>query len=206
MAFNEILVGRFNRYVQKLLVIKNTALRNLNPDLQVNLPLLSGVEERYLQGWNRFAQEFVIVAPGVGNSAGCRIRNPAANGVIVVIEYFTIDGPAAGDYRIQVGATTVDLATSAASQGRLDPRGNPASSAVVSITSAASTTATLGNAATFRESVSVAFGLVQFPATVNQELTVLPGDAFQIQNQTANQAFTASAIWRERILESSELT
>ena len=33
MAFNEILVGRLNRYVQKLLMIKNTALRSLAPDL-----------------------------------------------------------------------------------------------------------------------------------------------------------------------------
>jgi len=205
MAFNEILVGRLNRWLQKLLVIKNTALRTLSPDLQAVIMMQSGVEERYLQGWNRFAQEFVMSTPGVGNNAGFRIRNPVGSGLLVVIEYVGIDPSAGSDYRMQVGAATTDLATSSSSTGRMDPRGNPNSAAIASITSNASTTPTL-TGATVRIGVTANFAQFNFPFTVNQELPVLPGDAFQVQNQTSNVAFSGSAIWRERLLESSELS
>ena len=201
MAFNEILVGRLNRYAQKLLQIKNTALRSLSPDLQTVLPLYVGVEDRYLQGWNRYAQDFLQSAVAAQFSLG-EIRNPKNSGVIIVIESVIIRSGATQTNGISVQATTADQTTVSTGQViRLDPRGGPTPSAILSIGGNA-TEPTTNAANNFAAVVaSTSFQFIQNP---NQEWTVLPGDAFFIFTAAVNLILSASVVWRERVLESSE--
>ena len=197
MAFNEILVGRLNRYVQKLLMIKNTALRGLAPDLQTILPLFSGTEDRYLQGWFRFGQEFLIAAQGAGNLSTARLRNPS--GVVAVIEWVGVDnGAGATGFTMQLSPQTTDLANPGTANNRMDPRGNPTTSMKMSF---GSLTAVQSGGATVH-----AFSATSPSYQFTQEFTLLPGDVFQVIGDGANAALNVSMIWRERVLESSEST
>src|SRR6266852_4829039 len=84
--YNEILVGRYNRYLQKLLGMKGQAhAPQLSSEISVNLQLFNGVETRYLEGWNRFSTSMNVAAVAALLS-GAQLRNPAASNVILVIE------------------------------------------------------------------------------------------------------------------------
>ena len=190
MAFNEILVGRINRWVQKLLVIKNTALRSLSPELQTVLPIFSGVEERYLQGWNRFTISSGTIAAGAAVVSGMRLRNPIGSGILVVVE------------KVYITPQAVDAIVNAANC-RIDPRGNPTPTAIISTGTLASPQATN---ASFDMLVGPTFNPSEWVATTNQEITVMPGDAFTPQCRLVNTAVAVAILWRERPLESSELT
>src|SRR6266851_4747570 len=53
--FNEILVGRYNRSLQKLLSMKGQAVMpQLASELQPTFSFFSGAENRYLESWERF--------------------------------------------------------------------------------------------------------------------------------------------------------
>ena len=204
MAFNEILVGRLNRYVQKLLVIKNTALRTLSPDLVCTMQIQNGVEDRYLQGWQRFM--FTTTSPAVAASnSTVQLRNPANSGVIAVIEKLNImPGTAASLVQVQIINLSTDAATALTmTANRIDRRGQPAPTLIPS----QGTVGAIGaiGQAIFRMLGLVA-GNVEFIATVNQELTILPGDALVTLNEVQNEAQSTAIMWRERVLESSELT
>jgi len=45
-----------------------------------------------------------------------------------------------------------------------------------------------------------------FIGTDIQEITLLPGDALQVEDTVVNQQVVVSFIWRERLLEESERT
>ena len=202
MAFNEILVGRLNRWAQKLLVIKNTALRSLSPDLQAVLPIFQGVEERYLQGWNRFMVTVTVNAVAA-QFGSFELRNPSNSALVAVIEKINILPGATSLARVLIAAISTDFGTGAPNNGtRLDPRGNPGSG--MSLTSG--TNATLLGQAVFRELATTTFPETPFIVTANQELTVLPGDACILQLELANTQCSFAIMWRERPLESSELT
>lgn len=199
---NEILVGRLNRYVQKLLVIKNTALRGLAPDLQTVLPLFSGVEDRYLQGWSRFMQAFSVAAGGAGTTAQGRLRNPTGSNVIGVIEYASFNMQLTDQPQMIIGVQAADLGSIANLQNRLDARSNPKPSLIMSTGAPAAALPSGGVISVTGPATST----VQLIYNRDQHLTILPGDAASFGSNVLNQAFSCSLIWRERVLESSELS
>src|SRR5260370_2123300 len=75
--FNEILVGRYNRFLQRLLSMKGgppapQLASEIQPQMDVEaLP----VELRFLLGWHLY-QNTVSQGASVGNAAGVQIRNP----------------------------------------------------------------------------------------------------------------------------------
>jgi hypothetical protein len=201
MAFNEILSGRLNRYAQKLLVIKNTALHGFTPELMMVLPIFSGVEDRYLQGWGRYALETVTAAVAAVQS-GSQVRNPVGSNLVVVIEKLTLQTVTAGGFVISQAASTVDLPSSGTGF-RQDSRNNPNSSALFSQSTAAGTTSLANVILRMNSAANLAFDVI---ITQGQELLIMPGDTVRWVNNTPNEALLASLIWRERSLESSELT
>ena len=204
MAFNEILVGRLNRYVQKLLVIKNTALRSLNPDLQANLSLFSGAEERYLQGWQRFSLTTTISAVAAQLSL-YQMRNPAGSGIVAILEAISVFAGANELITLAVLPQTADAGTILTpALLRMDPRGQPTSS--MKLSSGTGTLPAFGTAAAYRSFAGLNGVAGQPIQTVNQEWTILPGDAFQVLGELVNTQMSVAVIWRERVLESSELT
>jgi hypothetical protein len=201
--FNEILVGRYNRLVQKLFSMKGGAsLVTIADEMMPVLPFFHGVENRYLEGWDRFGFN-VSVAGTVGNNSGVRIRNPSASNVIVVFEKLNVVPLTAADQPLlQIIGSAADLGTLVASaNSRLDTRGRNQFSLSFSKASPAA------NPGVFIDQLGVAIGTDgEFIISIQQELPLLPGDAYQISSNVLNQGLQVSARWRERFLEESERT
>ena len=203
--FNEILVGRLNRWVQKIYAIKSgtASLTQLLPTVQTSAVIQEGVESRYLQGWTRFSVS--NNAPAVAAQfTEFQIRNPIGSGVVAVIE----------DVNILVGANMICLITvealsstlgtvPALTRVSLDARHNPNPSCIVSF---GSQNAVPGFNNSMYQLFAQTAANAQMIRTANQEWTVLPGDAFILIGALVNTAMSPSIIWRERPLESSELT
>lgn len=165
----------------------------------VSLPI--GVEDRYLNGWNRFALNANVPAVAAQFSRA-RLRNPTGSNVIAVIEKLSVTETAGTDTPfVTWGPTTTDLASIISNTAtRIDPRGNPQPTVVAS----------------FNQQAAGGVALIQFavPANTNyevlqsvdQELTLLPGQVIDVQCNTANQQILVNWMWREHALELSELT
>src|SRR5713226_3934628 len=109
--YNEILVGRYNRALQKLLGMKGPASMNqLAGELITTFNLFYGTENRYLESWDRYAVENEQTA-GAGNTAFLRIRNPTNSGVVAVIEKCELNISTQDLVTWQIGTATADLAS-----------------------------------------------------------------------------------------------
>jgi hypothetical protein len=204
--FNEILIGRWNRFLQKLLSMKGgppapQLASEIGPTFEMENP---PVENRYLLGWDRYA--ILITGPAnPGTNSGCRLRNPVGSNVVIVIEGIEIN-TSVGDTAIVIdhGATTLDNANVLAPAAfRLDARSRPRSTAVLSVTSAGNPGGLPNNIALVAVTNTQSRGFI---ADEHQEITVLPGDAIQVRSNAVNTALTSSFMWRERLLEESERT
>lgn len=201
--FNEILVGRFNRWVQKFYSIKSgqASLTQLLPTVQTVNEIFTGAEDRYLQGWllNMFA--FNVAAPGAGNFAGAQIRNPKNSGVVAVVMSWIVtvivtDAPLLTLIR---GAST-DLPTSSAITVSLDARASGSGIIPSQGSNGPGQPAGQTMQRNFLNS-----GISEFLSN-NVEIPILPGDALMLTSGTANTAIVSSCFFRTRPLESSELT
>jgi hypothetical protein len=207
-VYNEVQVGRYVRFLQKFLGIKGRQPAPLTfaGELNATWSLFHGVENRYLEAWNRFAQFFQIAAGGAGAQGTVRFRNPTGSKVIAVFEkILTFNGGAAADnYALQLGPLTTDLANiiSFANQ-RLDPRGGINPTLVLSQQAAAGLGLASGNKLNWGMAVGANYDVILFE---DQEITLLPGDVMQIIEGGSNQQVTYSVIWRERLMEESETT
>jgi hypothetical protein len=203
-AYNEILVGRLNRFLQKYLGMKGDAPSvQLAADWQPSLgfDVEGNVELRYLQGWNKYAISSLLNAIA-GQPTGVRLRNPVGSNVVAVVELLSMGTPTATDVmNLAHGPIAADLVTIiSGAVARLDPRGNAAPTCVMSTNTAALTS--LSSVIAVRR--TVANTNVDFILTADQEIPLLPGDALQIQPSTVNEALDFTFWWRERFLEESE--
>src|SRR5262249_21216739 len=99
--FNEILVGRFNRRLQKLTGIKGMApAPQLSSEIMAVIPLFFGVENRALESWGRFSA-FAAATGGAGQSAGFRIRIPGSTNVVVVIEKLLLEFTSSDSFKVR---------------------------------------------------------------------------------------------------------
>jgi hypothetical protein len=207
--YNEILVGRFNRALQKYFGIKGgPPAPQLASDIQVAHNLESGQENRYLEGWFLYGIGKQFAAGGAGNTNQLRLRNPVTSGSVAVITKINLanSSVAADAPVIDVGggtgaAVTTDLATSeAANVVSMDRRMNKLSGMSLS---------SVQNAAPVVQGVIVA---ALMPANGNfevlfddsQELPLLPGMALQIRGSAGNITSSVTLWWRERSLEEGE--
>src|SRR5260370_16724185 len=88
--YNEILVGRFNRSLQKLLGMKGgPPAAQLSGEIMPVLPFTLGVENRYLEGFTMYG-----AAPGptggVGQTAVIRLLNPINSNLLVILHFLTL--------------------------------------------------------------------------------------------------------------------
>jgi len=200
--FNEILTGRYNRYLQKLLQMKGgSPAPQLAGEIQASIVLFHGVETRVHEGWDRFAMAFN--QPGVAaQTSQARIRNPVGSNTIIVLEKITVANALADAPTVSGGPTVTDLATIVSNvANRLDPRGRPGSTAIVSRAAAASAVLNQvrwsGNGP-----ANFTLDLMTFE---DHEWPLLPAEGVQIEAGTVNQNLTFSILWRERALEGSEV-
>jgi hypothetical protein len=204
-GYNELLVGRYNRAIQKLLGMKGTkSLESLNPELHTHFALYYGVENRYLEGWDRFVHGGVSAAIAAKNSVW-RFRNPANSNVMVVLEKLSFGGNIASQVQEFTGATNADYGTIAVTAGQVDSRSQRRNTLVISSSGDSSTSGgTVAFAGLFQYAPN------QSPQDVivneNQELTILPGQATDWVALSVNQGLLMGIMWRERFLEESERT
>jgi len=201
--YNEILVGRYNRFIQKLLSMKGDAsLFQFSTEMGGYLQFFSGVENRYLEGWDRFSFANSIAAGGAGNRGAQRIRNPAGSNVIAVFEKVLFWATAQDFPLIQIRAQPADLTLGAISNDRLDARGRPQSSLIISSTG--NFGAVTGNQQW--QGAVVANTSIDAILFEEQELPLLPGDSADFISGALNQQLNITMMWRERFLEESERT
>jgi hypothetical protein len=199
--YNEILAGRFNRLLQKMLQLKGPApapqlSSEITPALDVeDIP----VELRVLMNYNLYGVALQVPAVAAQN-AGAQLRNPLGSGVIAVIEQIFFSASAASVAAVTTAYNNPANMTNSFVGTRRDLRAQGTSQIPSS-----------GN-----NFADLAFGLYQgtFAAASmtplildrHQEIPVLPGQAVRVNNSTQNTQTWISIIWRERAIEESELT
>jgi hypothetical protein len=175
--YNEILVGRYNRMLQKLFGTKgDPPSPQLAGDIQPSFGLFSGNEHRYLEAWQRYVGviEKLAVAVSVADTL----------------------------FLVKLSAQAADLTNVIGGAVRFDARGTQASTLITSRDNNAGS-----GLGTIALPVLVAgaapYDLV---LDDNQELTLLPGDAVTMTTTAVNSVINVTAWWRERSLEESERT
>lgn len=199
--YNEILVGRYARMLQKLFGIKGTVpTKQLAGEIAPAFPLFNGVENRYLETWDRFAVGAFVGAGGVGTHAAARLRNAANSNVVGIIEKLAFWNLLADTPFISLAPGLADLPIPSAGSIRLDPRGRSNPSLIFSSgTAAAPATTTMQ----ISQPAGVTVDLILFE---DHEIPILPGDSVTFFANILNQSLNFAIIWRERFLEESERT
>lgn len=204
--FNEILVGRLNRWCQKFYAIKSgtASLTQLVPTVQTTNQILSGVEDLYLQNWQRY--QFTVTSPAVAaQSSEVQLRNPVGSAVVAVVTKLNALPGATSLVQAAIFNQPSDLASIVSfSANRMDRRGQPAPVCVGSFGASASLPGTF--LSSFRELGTTTAPETPFIVTTGQEITILPGDCCAVFCELVNTAISVAFQWRERPLESSELT
>jgi len=201
---NEINVGRYNRFLQKLLSMKGKPpAPQLASEISTSISFFSGVENRYLESWDRFAAAFFLAAVAA-NQDGVRIRNPVGSNVILVLERIELSELLSDNVGLALGTATTDLAVTSTG-GSIDFRGRPLPSAITSTQTTTPTIPALTGAFTLARPFIAANTPYFFVYDENQEINLGPGQALQINTNTVNQGLSVALLWRERALEESEL-
>jgi hypothetical protein len=206
-GYNELLIGRWNRFYQKLTGIKGSKpIQSLGPEVMPVHPLFHGAENRYLESWDLFAFSPSANGGVAAQATSFRIRNPKSSNVVAIIEKLSVQGAVADTHFFDRGADPqTDLFVLTPTLTRMDPRTvrqNP--TLIFSYNTAGFPTVALNpQDLTSGEANETA----QFIFTDNQEITLLPGDAVQVRaNTIAANAVSYAIRWRERALEESERT
>jgi hypothetical protein len=203
--FNEILVGRFNRALQKVSGIKGAASTPvLASEIVPSFSLFWGSENRYLESWERFGAVNNVTATAANVSCG-RLRNPVGSNIVIVVEKLVASELAADILLFRWGQATSDLTTLQALNGnRFDARGRPNPTALMSQQSTSVSAPPLNNQFTWDTQFVAGNTPYQAIFTDIHELAMLPGDALQIETTAVNVGLRVGYIWRERFLEESE--
>lgn len=209
--FNEIQVGRFNRYVQKLFAIKGgPPMPTLASDLQMIYPFKTGQENRYLEGWDLYGRTLTVTGLA-GNASIFVVRNPKGSNAIAVISKAAINehlpdpvtGGSTGAQFFAILNATTDEGTLVQAQA-MDARTVRQSSMIVSHNQGTAVVAVGGQANALGLVGLIADQTYNFISGEWDEIPVLPGSAVYMANGVAAQAATFMFQWRERFLEDSE--
>jgi len=206
--FNEILVGRYNRMLQKLLSMKGgPPCPQLATEIAPNISLFNGAENRYLEGWNRIGGRISALGVAANLSAG-RLLNPAGSGVIAVVEKASVQASAAASVQLTVERPAGAGFPLVGSQMPFDSRNQTlAGSAVGGVCLVQGK----NNNPTLFGIIVGSFGLLtgtqlELIQTDIQEIPLLPGDSLDMTLSVVNTNIDVTYWWRERVLEESERT
>lgn len=202
---NTIQTGRFNRLFQKLFAIKGPAnLTEVGAEVLPIIPVRIGNECRALESWERFALTLQVTGGAAQNPAQ-RFRNPAGSKVLAVIEKILLIGvgPAVDSFQVSMSNAAADRGTLGVNIVKLDLRQGRIQPTCI-ISSDVNSGALVGTQFLgINLNVGVSYDLV---LDENQELTILPGQSFDVRNNIAQQTVAMSVVWRERSMEEAELS
>lgn len=199
--YNELQVGRFARFVQKLTGIKGEVpVGSVAGELTFAHPIFHGPENRYLETWERFSFSHFFAAVAAQNQ-GWQMRNPRGSNVITVIEKLVISTGISQEMTCyRNGANPADLTTTTGPVTQ-DERGRSQSTTVCSFQT---TTPGTGGFGAWWDHLILANTAVDLIWDENQEIVLVPGAAILIASNTVNSAMSVSALFRERFLEEPE--
>lgn len=205
--YNEILVGRFNRALQKLLAIKGPPpVPQLAGEVQPQFAFPLGAEFRYLESWNLYSDALDRTGVAAQNN-GFQFRNPPTSNIIAVLTKLMMNDTVDQTFNISVGPQTADLLTINASKPSLDARGIGNAALVVSSDHVVVDLASVvGVWSTTRSPNAAGTPGQSFDAIITDldEIPILPGRAVRIITQALNSETRIWVRWRERFLEDSE--
>jgi hypothetical protein len=198
---NEILVGRFNRGLQKIFGIKGRPpVSTLAPEIMPVHNIPNGVESRYLETWNRYSHAFQLF-PGAAATGVARFLNPTGSGTIAVFERILYgNGAALSQLQVTYGTGLPNLPTLAPTAVSLDGR-NTASSNVLYSSSVASPAA---GPPIILAPIANNQVIELLNPDENCEIALPPGFALSLTNLGPNIQFFWTVFWRERFLEEGE--
>jgi hypothetical protein len=206
--FNEILVGRFNRSLQKLFGIKGSPpVRQVGGEIMPVHMLQSGIESRYLEGWNIFSVSPAGIVGAAGNSPTFRLTNDIATGVVGVIEKILVSTSVATIVDIQWSAPAVLVAghvpnlSALPNTQALDARSNSVG-AVLAPSTSVNTNTSGQTIARIQTQANVPFDFIIGDLT--EELPMTPQSLLNIFAEAAASTLLITIRWRERFLEESE--
>jgi hypothetical protein len=201
--FNEVLAGRYNRFLQKLFVLKGgPPSPQLASEISTAIVFFNGVENRYLEGWNIFGFGQTLNG-AVGNPAMIQLRNPSASNVVAVVESLVLSTTAADSISISLGTFASNLGA-VLNTSIIDIRGGQIAVTGSNLTLSQSNSTAgggLGRNFFFLTQAAVPFQVIQ---NENQEIPILPGATWRVETIAASNALTYGIRWRERLLEESE--
>ena len=198
--YNEILVGRYNRALQKMLGMKGEPpAPQLSTEITTNFQFPLGAEFRYLESWDLYGG-FTNQAALAANNSGMRLRNPPNSGVILVVQKISCSVSVASLLAVGLAATIVDGGTIASTIRNLDAR--TLNQLGAGILSQANNFSALGifwnlNLTAVNQEYEV------LPDS-GHEIPILPGAALSINTGTVNDQLIVNLMWRQRVLEESE--
>jgi len=202
--FNEILAGRYNRFLQKLLQLKG---RPPAPQLATEITPAFDVEDlpvelRILCGWNLWIAAFGQTV-GLGLAANSQFKNPAGSGVVAVLESIFVGSSVATQLDISTAYNNPANLTNLAGGNRRDSRIQSALSASV--------VSSQGGGAELAFTVATLFlpaGAATYPVLLDKahQWPILPGTAIRLTTTASQLTTTGFFLWRERPLEDSEVT
>jgi hypothetical protein len=176
--FNEILVGRFNRALQKTFGMKGgPPSAQLATEIQPNISMFWGNEQRYLEGWQKFGVQANVAAGGAGTRAS------------VLINYSILSS---GDQALSVIATNTGLDQRGPQTPQLHVTANNIVQSLIGVT-------IWGGAMVANTSLDAILDEAH-------TLPLLPNSSYTFYSSVLNQALSMSLWWRERPLEASEIT
>lgn len=202
---SSIYVARLNRFVERIFNVKGgPAVLDIDPTVHFEVQFKSGTEDRYLQGWERFAVNLSVTG-GAAQTGAIQLRNPLGSNVLAVVEKVMITALTVADTPTlqRSGPNTADLTTVVGlTNNRVpDSRGRSTPTLIAST----STNATGTGLSMARASLAINANY-DYIVGEDQELPLLPDNAISIISNTAAAQLMTSWWWRERGLETSELT
>lgn len=197
-VYNEIGIGRWNRFIQKLTDIKGgPPARQLSSEIVFQHPIFHGVENRYLESWDLFGVALTNNAIAAQQS-GVRLTNPSGSNVIASVTKAMISTQQQNFYNLEygnVGATLSQVAVGIP----MENRGRTAPTCIPSFNAAVLSTLNIVS--------QVVIGVAAVLDFINdgvQEISLPPGTSIQLDSNAVNVPVTATFWWRERFLEPAE--
>jgi|SRR6267378_1577910 len=205
--FNEILVGRFNRFLQRYLSMKGgPPAAQLASEIAPNLNLedATNLENRWLMQVRSYG--LALTSPAVAAQlSAARIANPAGSGAVIVVEKISGTQGAIASllYTLTRGPVGGGNLTAPVSGANRDLRQGSTSGSVAQL-SVGSAAANTGAGLAFVSALQNTTG--EFILDEDQEIVVMPNDILTVWSSAINTQVLITFFWRERALEEGELT
>jgi hypothetical protein len=202
--FNEILVGRFSRSLQKLFGMKGgAAVRQLAGELTPVHKVFSGRENRYLESWATFGARVQQGAVAAQDTVA-RFTNPTGSNIIAIVESMKFGVSAAAEVVFEFSNLPQTNLAQLVGNANFDKRTNPADTGNNGSAGTLSAANNIGQIGVIFDDFTINGSSQELITHDDQHITVLPGCALQIRTLTLNVAITFTLRWRERFMEDSE--